>query len=239
METKNLPAKIPTLQELITESEADNKQNALTVILNQEPPKQWISRHPFVSIETVNEQGIKSKEQLPYIPINRVEYMLTRIFGKWWVEIKQVQILANSITVTVRLFVVNPITKETEWQDGVGASAIQTDKGAGAMDWNAAKASGVQMAAPSAETYAIKDAAEKFGKIFGKDLTRKDTINYNSLLKQSTNDRAEEKEKQRIIEYINGLTDISDLELFYNANPEYSGECKHRLHELKISQNGK
>jgi hypothetical protein len=32
------------------------------------------------------------------------------------------------------------------------------------------------MAAPAAESYALKDAAEKLGRIFGKDINRKDTI---------------------------------------------------------------
>ena len=36
----------------------------------------------------------------------------------------------------------------------------------------------IQMWAPSAESFAIKDAAEKLGKIFGKDLNRKDDIAY-------------------------------------------------------------
>ena len=39
------------------------------------------------------------------------------------------------------------------------------------------------MAAPSAESFAIKDAAEKLGKIFGKDLNRKDAMAYDSLIK--------------------------------------------------------
>ena len=95
------------------------------------------------------------------------------------------QILANSVCVTVRLFVTNPITGETEWQDGIGAAPIQTDKGAGATDWNSVKTDGVQKAAPAAESYAIKDAAEKFGKIFGRDVSRKTTMDYNSLLKKS------------------------------------------------------
>jgi hypothetical protein len=37
-------------------------------------------------------------------------------------------------------------------------------------------------AAPAAESYAVKDAAEKIGKIFGKDLNRKDEIIYDSLI---------------------------------------------------------
>jgi len=119
------------------------------------------------------------------MPVNRIEYLLSRIFGKWWVEIKGVNTIANSVVVTVRLYVTNPITGEVEWNDGIGACPIQTDKGAGAMDWNHAKADGVMKSAPAAESYALKDAAEKFGKLFGKDLGRKDSIGYDSLLKKS------------------------------------------------------
>lgn len=165
-------SKIPSMQELIQEDENSLKQNALTVILNQTPPENWLVNHPMIS-------GYK------YLPIERVEYLLTRIYNKWWVEVKQVQVLANSVVVTVRLWVTNPLTKVDEFQDGIGASPIQTDKGAGAMDWNAAKNDGVQKAAPSAESYAIKDAAEKFGKLFGKDTSRKLNIDYSSLLKHA------------------------------------------------------
>lgn len=163
--------KIPSMQELIQEDDNSLKQNALTVILNQTPPEKWLVNHPMIN-------GHK------YLPIERVEYLLTRVFNKWWVEVKNTQVLANSIVVTVRLWVTNPITGESEFQDGIGAMAIQTDKGAGAMDWNFAKTDGVMKAAPSAESYAIKDAAEKFGKLFGKDLARKHGMDYTTLLKQ-------------------------------------------------------
>jgi hypothetical protein len=162
-------AKIPSLTDLISESEDTIKENGLMVLLNQNPPKAWISIHPVLKTE--------------YLPINRVEYLLSRIFGKWWVEVRSTNVIANSVCVTVRVYVVNPVTKEIEWNDGVGASPIQTEKGTGAMDWNKVRSSGVQMALPSAESYAIKDACEKFGKLFGKDLNRKEDINYDSLLK--------------------------------------------------------
>lgn len=173
-------AKIPTLQELIEQSEGAIKDNAFMVLLNQEPPKQWVEFHPFAKVK------INGKDQpLPYLAASRVEYMLSRIYTKWWLEIKNVYCIANSCVVVVRLYVINPVNGETEWNDGIGATAIQTDKDKGAMDWNFAKSNGVQLAAPSAETYAFKDAAEKFGKLFGKDLSRKEQINYNDLLKNS------------------------------------------------------
>lgn len=164
--------KLPTLQDLVTDSEVSLKQNALTVLLNQEPPKVWLLDHPMI-------------KNYKYLPIEKVEYLLTRIFPRWWVEIRNTQIVANSVCVTVRLHVINPITGAEEWQDGIGAAPIQTDKGAGATDWNAVKTDGVQKAAPAAETYAVKDAAEKFGKVFGRDVARKTTMNYTELLKKS------------------------------------------------------
>ena len=168
----NQIAKVPTLAELIEDNDQSIKENALMVLLNQNPPDAWLKKHPTVRDHV-------------YLPINRVEYLLSRIFGKWWVEIKNTQVIANSVAITVRVYVQNPITKLTEWNEGVGAAPIQTDSGKGAMDWNFAKSHGVQIAAPIAESFAIKDAAEKWGKLFGKDLNRKDVINYDSLLKQS------------------------------------------------------
>jgi hypothetical protein len=171
--------KLPTLQELLVENEDSLKQNALTVLLNQDPPAKWLVQHPMI-------------RDYRYIPIEKIEYLLTRIFGNWNVEIRSTQIVANSVVVTVRLHVNNPISGEAMWQDGIGAAPIQTDKGAGATDWNAVKTDGVQKAAPAAETYAVKDAAEKFGKIFGRDVSRKGSMNYTDLLKKSAfNDELE------------------------------------------------
>lgn len=163
--------KLPTLAELVEDTEMSIKDNALTVILNQPPPDNWLKQHPMV-------------KNYQYLPIERVEWLMTRIFGKWSVSIKDVKVIANSVCVTVTVSAKNPVTREIETQDGVGACPIQTDKGAGAMDWNSAKADGVMKSLPAAESYAFKDACEKWGKIFGKDLGRKDAIGYESLLKK-------------------------------------------------------
>ena len=162
--------KLPTIQEISQETELTKKENSLTVLLNQPPPEKWLTSHPIIV-------GHR------YLPIGRVEYLLNRIFTKWWVEILDSKIVANSVVVTVRLFVVSPIDGEIMHNDGIGATPIQTKQGAGAMDWNQAQTSGVQMAAPSAKSYAFKDAAESFGKLFGKDVSRKEQIDYNNLLK--------------------------------------------------------
>lgn len=180
----NLPAKrqLPNIKEIYSESVELAKQNDLNIILNQPPKPDWLKEHPIAKKEITLEDGTKKKIPLKYIPIERVEYLLTTIFINWKVEILREGILANSAYVTVRLHYQNPITNEWEYQDGVGACPIQTDSGAGASDWQKVKSDGVMKALPAAESYAIKDAAEKLGKLFGKDLNRADGIGYDSLI---------------------------------------------------------
>jgi hypothetical protein len=166
MEKKQLPA----LADLYDgDLELKKDQNELNVLLNQPPKSDWIKEHPFA-------KGVK------YIPIGRVEFLLTRLFIRWHIEVKVIQTIANSVVVTIRLHYQNIENNEWSWQDGIGAAPIQTEKDCGAMDWNKVRTDSVMKAAPAAESYAVKDAAEKIGKIFGKDLNRKDEILYDTLI---------------------------------------------------------
>lgn len=177
----NLPKKreLPKISDLYSDKEMVIKETELAILLNAKPWDGWIREHPKLKIK--NDKG----EDIPlrYIPISIIEYLLTRIFGSWKVEIKNTSLLANSVKCEVRLWYKNPLTNEWDWTDGVGASPLQTDSGKGAVDFNFLKSGAVMMAAPSAESYAIKDAAEKLGAIFGKDLNRKDIGDYENLLK--------------------------------------------------------
>lgn len=181
-ETTPAVRELPTYNELVSgDIDKKNSQTGINILLNQDPPKEWLKDHPMA-------KGVK------YIPIQRVEYMLTSIFKKWHVEIKQVQVIANSVVVIVRLFYQDVLSDEILWQDGIGASPIQTDKGAGAMDWNHTKNDAVMKAAPAAESYAVKDAAEKIGKLFGKDMNRADRIMYDTLPTIEKRDKLEDLE---------------------------------------------
>ena len=178
MEKRNLP----TIQELRDgDLMRKGEQTQLSVILNAEPPKQWLKEHPFAKREIVID-GIKKRVPVLYLPIERVEYLLTRIFISWNVDIKSVQMLANSVLVTIRLYYQDVFSDKMLWQDGLGSAPLQTDKNAGAIDFNKIKNDAVMKAAPAAESYAVKDAAEKIGKLFGKDLNRADRILYDSLV---------------------------------------------------------
>lgn len=161
--------KLPTLTDLYNDTSLVQKQNQLNIILNAEPKKEWVKDHPFV-------KGLK------YLPIERVEYLLTMIFTKWRVEVKEIKILANSIVTTVRVHVQDPISGEWDHQDGVGAMPIQIAKEAkSAIAFEQMNSSAIQMGAPASKSFAIKDACEHFGRIFGKDLNRKDNVDYDRL----------------------------------------------------------
>jgi hypothetical protein len=172
---------LPSLEELRDESHSElwAKDNALNVLLNSDPPDKWMLKH-----KTITRDVNGKKEPYFYLPVGRLEWLMTRIFVNWHVEILTVQLLANSVCVTVRVHYQDPVTSQWKWTDGVGATPLQTASGAGAVDFNALKSAAVQMAAPAAESYAFKDAVEKLGNLFGKDIARTSQMDYMGLLGQ-------------------------------------------------------
>lgn len=169
--------KLPALQDLYKGDVAlIDQENKLNVLLNQPPKEEWVKRHPFA-------KGV-DKQPIAHLPIERVEYLLTAVFINWSVEVKNIMLMANSVVVTIRLHYQDPVTQQMRFHDGIGAAPIQTDQGAGATDFNKVKSDGVMKGAPAAESFAVKDAAHKLGRLFGKDLNRRDDISYDSLTKK-------------------------------------------------------
>lgn len=166
---KTEPTRLPTIAEIYASDDMPvlQKDSLFQVLVNQDPKPDWIKKHPLT--------------KQPYIPIERVEWLLTNIFLKWRPEVKQVQLIGNSVAVTIRLHYYDHTSNEWHWSDGVGAAPLQTAEGAGATDFAALKSAAVQMALPSAKSYAIKDAAECIGKLFGKDINRKSSIDYSGI----------------------------------------------------------
>ncbi len=168
--------KLPTLEELTQDVGIAFKNDQLNMLLNQNPPDKWLKQHPYINVKDDSGKTIP----LSFLPIEKVEFLLTKIFQRWSVEIVGSGSIFNSVYVHVRLKVENPLDGTFIVQDGIGASAVQTDKGESAADLSKIKSGAVMMALPAAESYAIKDAAEKLGRIFGKDLNRNNVVNTNS-----------------------------------------------------------
>jgi hypothetical protein len=104
--------------------------------------------------------------------------------------------LLNAVQVTVRVHYFDPITGTWEFHDGVGAAEIQTQAKTGSlkMDMSNINRGAITMALPIAKTFAVKDACDHFGKLFGADLNRKDTITY--VADEKLNTKAQEISKQ-------------------------------------------
>lgn len=167
---KNTPAtkrKLPSIAELYKDTELAIKHSQLATLLNHDPDPRWIKKHPV--------------HKTDYIPIERIEWLLSNIFTKWRVEVLNVSQMLNSAVVTIRLHYLDPITSTWEWQDGLGAHNFQLDAKSKVTQFENLKPNAVKLAVPIAETEAIKDAADKLGKLFGKDLNRKTSTNYSGI----------------------------------------------------------
>lgn len=155
-----------TFSSLVSDLEKASKEDKLNELLNMQPHQSWLKQRPA------------GKGQGKYMPIDKIELLLTSIFQRWYVEVKQTQFIGNSVVVTITLHYWVPGFNEWRKTDGVGAAPLQVDSGADATDASALKSSAVQMAAPMAKTYAIKDAAQSLGAIFGRDVNRKDSAKF-------------------------------------------------------------
>lgn len=174
--------KLPSLQQIYSDDALTplQKDSALQVILNSQPDPRWLKDHPTARKKMVID-GRDAYVPIKFIPIERVEWLLTVLFLRWRVEVIDSKLVANSVQVTVRLHYFDHALGEWNWTDGIGAQPLQIDSGSGAIEFNKMKSNAVQMAAPAAKSYAIKDAAETLGKIFGKDMNRAEVISYEPL----------------------------------------------------------
>ena len=233
---------LPKLEDLYGDVELASKHNDLNKLLNAQPKKDWIRQHPLAK-KTIIVNGQKQDVPVEFLPVERVEYLLTTIYTKWRKEVKAVQVVANSIVVTIRLWVLDPVTGEWDWQEGVGAAPIRVNKGAKATDFGEVQSSAVQTGAPAAESYALKDAAEGFGKIFGKDLNRKDEINYEPMQENKFSSTKHElpEELIAVIEFAEDTAKLSELyntNKEFHSNPEFMKLLTKRKAEIKAEANG-
>jgi hypothetical protein len=167
---------LPKIQDLYLDKEMTIKNDALLSLLNQKPDPKWVKEHPFIK-KTITVNGQKIKVPYQYIPIERVEWLLKRIFKKYKIEILREGIAFNGVYVVVRIYFQNPLTNEMDWHDGIGASQLQTASGKSPADLANLNNGAITMAFPHAESLAIKDACDKIGVLFGSDLNR-DSLDY-------------------------------------------------------------
>lgn len=200
-------SKLPVIKELYSNRELAIKNDEFTTLMNQPPLKDWIKTHPFI-------KGYK------YIPIERIEFLLKNIFKKYSIEILREGVSFNGVYVVARVHYMHPVSGEMEFHDGIGAIELQTKKGTSPSDLSNINNGALGMAYPIAETRAIKDATDKFGKLFGSDLNRKENIGYavDSTLIELTPEHANWDKCKSAID--SGQYTIEDIKDKYDINQE-------------------
>jgi hypothetical protein len=200
----------------------------LKSILNSPVNTKWLKNHP-------------TAKNVKYLPIDKIEILLDMIFQEWRIELLSVSQLAQSVCVTVRVHYKNPITGEWSFHDGVGASPLQTNAGKSAADLANIKNNAVQLAAPAAKSYAIKDAVEHLGKAFGRDINRSDTVGYEFLYGQEDKSKAEDN-SQELIAQLKSSKNLKELQAnFVKGVNQFKGnnEIIAELIQIKDELKGK
>lgn len=189
---------LPTLAELHYDVDLAFKNDAFKLLLNQPPVEKWMKQHPMVNSK--------------YLPIDKVEFLLDRIFQEWRIEVVREGVMFQSVYVTVRVHYKNPVTGDWSSHDGVGAKAVQLDSGSIPSDLTKIKPEAVQMALPMAKSYAIKDACDHIGKLFGRDANRKGTIDFTGAYGKQEPKAPKDKSSSRILEVIEACKTREELE---------------------------
>lgn len=209
------------MSELIKYIESDEleklqKNAEILKFLNKHPRKEWIKQHPFA-------------KNVDYLPVGKVEMLLDIVFGHWNYEVVDYKLVANSLCVHIRLTVVNPMTNITIIRDGLGAVPLelQADEyekdssGKFVLDENGKKVVKVpgarnsidferlsRMAVmknlPAAKSFALKDAADTLGNLFGRSLNRKEKEEFVNMYDSPKFDKFDELVRQKIDSFTDG-----------------------------------
>ena len=198
---------LPTIKDLYQSRELAQKNDEFTVLMNQLPNQEWVKTHPYI-------------KDYKYLPIERIEWLLKTIFKNYRIEVLREGTSFNGVYVVVRVHYLHPISGLMEYHDGIGAVELQTKRGTSPADLSNINNGALGMAYPVAKTRAIKDACDHFGKLFGSDLNRKDTMNYTmdlTLIELTPEHPNWGKCKEAID---SGLYTIDDIKKRYDINQD-------------------
>lgn len=224
MSNITLTHKLPTIAELYEDNiEVAFKSEQLTALLNQQPHEKWVKVHPYI-------------KDYRYLPIDKVEYLLRRIFKEYKIEVLREGTAFNGVYVVARIHYRNPATGEWSYHDGIGAAQLQTKQGSSPADLANINNGALSMAFPIAKTVAVKDAADHFGTIFGANLNRKDSVAY--VMDSGIVEAKVSPEDKRTMAMIDHCETIDQLDLYEECN-ETPEHLQQYLTDKRNSLNGK
>jgi len=130
------------------------------------------------------------------ILISHIQNLLDEYFWGLWSESEMKwQQIGNEIVATMMLTVIHPVWGKEITRIGAAAIVIMVDKAPDniqgneknlwALNMQNKKSNALDMAFPKLKTECLKNAANSFGKLFGRDLNRKKQDEYKPILKSS------------------------------------------------------
>lgn len=176
-EQENKLIKLDTLSffnEIESAETISKKIEVLNKVLNQEP----LVKKNLKDEMQKKGQNAGYAQDFDYVPVEVVEEALRQIFFRQVdFEIKNSYRDLNSFIVVARISYKDPVSHETRVIDGIGAKALQQDKGAKVNQFNdTMKFNALEMGVGIAYSRAVKNAAKKLGKVFGANLNRDEEI---------------------------------------------------------------
>lgn len=168
------------------------KSQHFQVLLNQEPPKKWLAKHPYVKVKD------SSGHQVPYtyVPIARLEMLLNRLFfGEWSTRNFRWERHFNELVGSIDLVLTHPMTGREIVRTGAASVVIMQDKDAELADFNnTKKKNALETVFPKLKAQCFTNACKSLGNVFGGNLNRgTDDVLYVPLIDDDKMDRLEKQ----------------------------------------------
>lgn len=228
---------LPKLIDLVSDVDVYEKNDQLNFLLNQPVPEKWIKHHPYIkkTVERKLKSGqiVKEKVPYPYLPIDKVEHLLRKIFKRYRIEVIREGQYFNGVSVTVRVHYWNIVYNEWDFHDGIGAIHLQVKSGSSPSELQNINNGALSMAFPLAKTLAIKDACDHFGDIFGANLNRNDTLSASMDAKKTEVDPIAE----RILSLLNDVKNQDDLDFVKGLKEAQTEEYLSIIKGIQIKLN--
>ena len=177
--------------------------------------------------------------------VSHVEMTLDELFfGQWKTENFKWSTIANEVQASIELVVIHPISGYELRRTGAASVVIMVDKvpdnitGSDRNRWalnpDNKKSNAMDLAFGKLKAECLKNAALSLGKVFGRDLNRRNKDTYKPFKLKGSLGRGHEQDVAYVRELIQQATDIQQLSKIMKAcSPEVLAEVGAELQEKK------
>lgn len=196
-----------------------------------------------------DELGIESTpdKKARTLVISHVETTLDELFfGHWRTENFKWSTIANEVQASLELVVIHPISGYELRRTGAASVIIMvdrvpdnitgTDRNRWALNPDNKKANAMDLAFGKLKAECLKNAALSLGKVFGRDLNRKNKDTYKPFKLKGALGRGHEQDVAYVRELIQQATDLTQLaKIFKACSPEVLAEVGDEINNKKQS----